>query len=791
MALRGARCRFGDGRRRRRGSDAVRLILSVLGVLCAVLLVRADPHPEIVIQRVLSPAPDGVRWLVDLVRVIGSFGIIAIALVLAVAVRGWAGLRDLVASAVGALAACGLLILGLGADGGRPYTASLNGYSRSFPVIPIAVVMAVVTAALPYLARTLQRLIVALVALAVVATVVAGQGLPVNVLGSMAIGWGVTAAVHLCFGSPLGLPSGDEVRALLGTIGIAPISVAPSPYQTWGAAHYTADMGDSEPLAISFYGRDAVDAQLLAKVWRFIFYRGTGALPALTRIQQVEHESSITQLAARAGARVPEVRVASTLGPKPRRGLITRAPLGRPLAELDSEEVSDAHLEDLFAQMLRLRTAAISHGAVSPYTIVVDPGTGLLTLTDFRRGTSAASTFTLDQDLAGAMATAALSVGPERTVASAVRAVPPEALTGALAHLRRAGLDPSITLGLKGRKDLLDQVRTQTAQAATIEVPELVEPRRMSWNQVLVAVGTLIGGWALILVLINVSHSFSTIEKAQWGWVIATAIFCGASFLANALSDVGSVPGSLVYGRALGLEVANSFAVLAGGNAVRRGRRGALSPTAGLRHDDGGDVGRHRERGQPDRQGRPVRHRHPSGLELLPLQQDRAPRQPFHSALADLGCRLRRRRGPRSCRCCPPMAHQGLYKLRHHLAIIRDDFKQLASRPSKAVELFGGRIAAQLLLTLALGSALHAFGASLSLAALIIAITMAGVLASASPAGGGMGVAEAGLILALTAGGIPKEIATAAVFVQRLFSAYLPPVLGWLTFMWMRRKEYL
>ena len=75
---------------------------------------------------------------------------------------------------------------------------------------------------------------------------------------------------------------------------------------------------------------------------------------------------------------------------------------------------------------------------------------------------------------------------------------------------------------------------------------------------------------------------------------------------------------------------------------------------------------------------------------------------------------------------------------------------------------------------LALGAALHAFGAHLSLAALLIAVTTAGVLASASPAGGGMAVAEAGLILALTAGGIFKGDATAAVFVQRLFSAYLP-----------------
>ena len=159
-------------------------------------------------------------------------------------------------------------------------------------------------------------------------------GLPVNVIGSMAIGWGVTAGLHLALGSPVRLPSGQEVRALLATIGIEPASVIPTAHQTWGAAHYTADMGEGEALAVSFYGRDATDAQLLTKMWRFVFYRHSGAPLALTRIQQVEHESSITQLAARSGARVPEVLVASTLGPSRDAVVITRAATGQPLAEL-------------------------------------------------------------------------------------------------------------------------------------------------------------------------------------------------------------------------------------------------------------------------------------------------------------------------------------------------------------------------------------------------------------------------------------------------------------------------
>src|SRR5262249_60033167 len=118
--------------------------------------------------------------------------------------------------------------------------------------------------------------------------------------------------------SGVGLPWGEGVRALLATVGIEPVSVVPAPHQTWGAAHYPADMGAGEALAISFYGRDATDAQLFTKLWRFIFYRHSGAPLAWTRIQQGEHEASVTQPAPRAGAPGPRVRIASTLRPRHR-----------------------------------------------------------------------------------------------------------------------------------------------------------------------------------------------------------------------------------------------------------------------------------------------------------------------------------------------------------------------------------------------------------------------------------------------------------------------------------------
>jgi undecaprenyl-diphosphatase len=782
---------IGDDQRRRRGSDAVRLILAALAVLCAVLVLRSNSHPEDVITHVLSPPPYGIRWLVTLFWIGGSFGTIAFLLATASLAKRWLVVRDLAASAAGTLVISGILVLALGASGGRPHSIEFYGYVLSFPVLHVALAISVATAGLPYLSRTVQRLIELIVFLAVLATVVAGHGLPANVLGSMAIGWGVTSAIHLGWGSPLGLPSGEELCASLATVGIDAVLARPTRYQTWGAAHYHVVTKSGESLVVSFYGRDAADAQFLGKLYRLIMYRNSGPAINLTRIQQVEHESSVTQLAARSGARVPEVISASEIGPSHDAALIARSVSGTPFDELGPDSVSDQVLNDLFAQLLDLRSARISHGAISPHTLLADVDKGTATIVDFRGGISNATEFLLDQDLAGAMASAALVAGPERVAQSVVRVVPQDLLPGAMSHLRRAGLDPAITLALKGKKQLLDELRSKTAEQAGLEVPELIEPRRLSWNQVLVAVGSLVGGWALILVLINASHSINTIKSAQWGWVVAAALLCAISYLGGGTSNKGSVPGSLPLGRVVGLELANSFTTLAGGNAA------VLATQVRFYQQQGFDTTTAVTSGALLSLSS-LLVKLLLFLIALPIAWSsfhfgHSLHQGNHAkllyglliAVIVVGLVLM------AIFAVPRWRQHVKEKLRPKFATVVEDFKALATQPIKIVQLFGGQIASQLLIILALGAALHAFGTQLSVAALVIAATMAGVLASASPAGGGMGVAEAGLILALTAAGISKNQATAAVFVQRTFTAYLPPIIGWFTLMWMRKRDYL
>jgi uncharacterized protein (TIRG00374 family) len=130
-------------------------------------------------------------------------------------------------------------------------------------------------------------------------------------------------------------------------------------------------------------------------------------------------------------------------------------------------------------------------------------------------------------------------------------------------------------------------------------------------------------------------------------------------------------------------------------------------------------------------------------------------------------------------------------RVRPHLVQIWADVKAIATNPRKIVYVLAGSVLGQLIVAMALGAALHSVGEKVSIPTLLVVITMASIIGGAVPVPGGAGVVEAGLIAGLTSAGVPEDQAVAAVFIQRLFTAYLPPIWGWVTLAWMRRREYV
>jgi uncharacterized protein (TIRG00374 family) len=781
---------IGDGQGRRRASDGLRVAGALAILACCWLVTGVNSHLERSVAAFLTPSPLGVRWAVTAVYIAGSVGVMAIIALAALLSRRSEFVRDVGASALVAWGICELLQLTLGMHGGRPSIRALHGFDVSFPLSLISATFATVQSAMPYVSRSWQRMARLLVVLLALATVVHRSGLPVSVAASLAVGWGVAAGLHLVFGSPIGLPSSDDVVRLLDDLGVSVTDLVPSQHQVWGAVRFHGSDATGR-LDVTVYGRDAVDAQFLSKFFRFFVYRDSGPTLTLTRSQQVEHEAYLTLMAGRSGIRCPEVLAAGSAGPTRDALLITRPPEGTRLTDFGDDVglLDNDTLESLFAQLLMLRAAGIAHGAISGDTIVVGAD-GSIGLTDFRSATQGGSTDRFDSDIAACLAAVALTCGAERAIRAAAAVLSVEDLSHSLPRLQRAAMDPVSSKSLQGHKALLDELRTRGAEVTGVEVPKLAETRRISGMNLVLVVGSLIGGYALIGVLLNVTRSFSTIRGADVGWVIGAFILAQLTYPALSFVTIGSTGTSLAYGRVLAVEVANSFVALAipmgplamrvrffqkqGSDATNAVSSGAVASSVswvvkGLLFVisiplAAGTLMIGREGGSGG-------HSHLVWLLAIIL---------LIAAVA-VGAGF----------MVPRLRRLARAKLAPTLNDIWNQLKLLLTQPRKLLQMFGGAVAAQLLIALCLGASLHAFGDHLSLPTIIVILTTASILGGVSPVPGGMGVVEAGMILGLTAAGLSQTDAVAVTFIQRLVTAYLPPIWGWITLVAIRRRDLI
>ncbi len=780
---------FDSGARRRRGSDGVRLLLALLGFFVLVIAAKVGSHFEVRLVDLLTPVPIGLRWVVTGLWFFGTFVTTALVAGLGLAGAARAMLRD-------GLVATALSILGVvvarwlvGASVPNEQSVIDVGVSATFPVMMLTAAVSAQLAVTPYLSRPLQRTIRTVVTVTALAAVLHGTALATATAASILLSVAAVAAMHLCVGSPLGLPSVERVRRLLSGTGAEVGSLQPIASKHWGSVEFTGELNGAA-VQVSVFGRDAAEAQWLSKIGRAFVFRDSGPSLAVSSLQQVEHEALVTLFAARTiGTRAPVVLAAGQIDGDS--VLLTTPPAGQLLSELgDSVTGNEVIARNLLQTIVDL-TETTTHGSLSPTTVVVDHdfSVGLI---GFSRGTLTPTKDRADRDAAAGLALVALLLGAARAGALAHEIYGTDRLTRALPFLERAVLPKDLASATRREKGFLASVRSAGAAAAGVEPPELYEPRRVSWANLIMALGTVIGGWALLAVFVKVASSFSTLKSASWGFVALTFLFAQLCTVAVAATTVGSVIKPLPFIRAQLLEMSNAFSSLAAGNVgvlgtrvrffQRQGYDATMAISSAVVSSTASWIAK--------------------GAALLIAL-------PF--ALGDFTFSLSQNTGSSTSKLIhmallvvagvgivaglalfvPKLRRLAASKLRPKLDEATSHLKVLATRPSKLVLIFGGAFLAQLLVAFALGSALHAFGANLPLADLIVALTLGSMLGGLSPVPGGLGVVEAGMILALTAAGVPDAIAVSAVFVQRLFTSYLPPVWGWFTLVAMRRRDLL
>lgn len=780
---------FDSGARRRRGSDGVRLVLALVGFVVVVIAAKVGSAFEIRLVGLLTPVPNGFRWFVTGLWVFGTFVTTAIVAGLGLMAAARAMLRDAILATAISIAAVLCVRWLLGGNVPNEQSVATVGVSATFPVMMLTAAVAAQLAVTPYLSRPLQRTIRAIVTITALAAVLHGSALATATAASILLSVAAVAVMHLIVGSPLGLPSLDRVERLLSGTGATVGSLTPVASKHWGSVEFAGEI-NGQRVQVSVRGRDAKEAMWLSKIGRSLFFRDSGPSLTLSSLQQVEHEALVTMFAARTlASRAPVVLAADQVDGDS--VLLTTPPSGQLFCELGEVLSGNELVASNLLQCIVDLTATTTHGSLSPSTVVIDTDftVGLI---GFSRGTLTPTQDRADRDLAAGLALVSLLLGPERAGVLAAEIYGEERLGRALPFLERAALPRDLAAATRREKGFLASVRSAGALAAGVEPPELYEPRRVSWANLIMALGTVIGGWALLAVFVQVASSFSTLKSASWGFVALAFVFAQLCTVAVAATTVGSVIKPLPFIRAQLLEMSNAFSSLAAGNVgvlgtrvrffQRQGYDATLAISSAVVSSTASWIAK-------------------GGALLIAL--------PF--ALGDFQFSLSKNTGSSTSKLIhtallivaaiglvaglalfvPKLRRLAASKLRPKLNEATSHLKVLSTRPSKLVLIFGGAFVAQLLVAFALGSALHAFGASLPLADLVVALTLGSMLGGLSPVPGGLGVVEAGMILALTAAGIPDASAVSAVFVQRLFTSYLPPVWGWFTLVAMRRRDLL
>src|SRR5262245_3074756 len=229
----------------------------------------------------------------------------------------------------------------------------------SFPATRLAEAGAVTLTVGAQLVRGLQRTGRWVLFLGLVGSLLVHPATPSGSLAAILVAIAATAAVRLLFGTSLGRPGTADVAAALRELGVDAVALQPAREQVSGVFQLDAEDGQGRPLVVKIYGRNAYDTQLLATIWRTLWYQDRGPALGLSRTQAVEREALAGLLATRAGVPTQEVvKAGATV-----RGdaLLVLRGAAQSLADVPAERLGRAQLGQFWNVLARLRDAGIAH----------------------------------------------------------------------------------------------------------------------------------------------------------------------------------------------------------------------------------------------------------------------------------------------------------------------------------------------------------------------------------------------------------------------------------------------
>ncbi|MFF2850809.1 lysylphosphatidylglycerol synthase domain-containing protein [Streptomyces sp. NPDC058001] len=313
------------------------------------------------------------------------------------------------------------------------------------------------------------------------AMLVTGYTTPFSIILTVLIGWTVAYGTLYAVGSPNVRPTGQTLLAGLRHVGFHPVSAAreealsDSTDNGDRGRRYFVTLEDGPPLDITVVDREQQAQGFFYRVWRRLTLRGITQRRSLQSLRQaLEQEALLAYAAIAAGANAPKLIATSELGPDAVM-LVYEHTGGRSLDSLPDEEITDGLMHDTWRQVQALQSRRIAHRRLAGDAILVDRS-GTVILTDLRGGEIAAGDLVLRMDIAQLLTTLGLRVGAERSVASAVAVLGPDAVADCLPLLQPIAL----TRTTRGTLRRLARERSQRERDAVLEASRQAKQDRLN-----------------------------------------------------------------------------------------------------------------------------------------------------------------------------------------------------------------------------------------------------------------------------------------------------------------------
>lgn len=692
------------------------------------------------------------------------------------------------------------------------------------------------------------------------AMLVSGYTTPFSIILTVLIGWSVAYGTLYAVGSPNVRPTGQNLLAGLRRVGFQPVSAMRAESPEGGDSTEVSDRGrryhvtleDGPPLDVTVVDREQQAQGFFYRVWRRLTLRGITTGRSLQSLRQaLEQEALLAYAAIAAGANAPRLIATSELGPDAVM-LVYEHLGGRSLDSLADEEITDELSRNAWQQVRALQSRRIAHRRLTGDALVVDrsgigssssgdgEGAGTVTLTDLRGGEIAAGDLVLRMDIAQLLTTLGLRVGAERSVASAVSVLGPDAVADCLPLLQpialsrstratlrklareradrereavlessrtakaargadsgsasaRSGVDKVVKKAEKKalddaldgarEEDLLSQIRQQVL---LIRPQAPVEPARLERIRPRTLVSFIAGAFGAYFLVTQIAHvEFDkTIGDAQWGWVGVALAFSALTYFAAAMSLLGFVPERVPFLRTVVAQVAGSFVKLVAPAAVggvalntRFLQRAGIRPGLAV-----ASVGASQLFGLASHILLLLSFGYLTGTEKTP---EMTPSRTVIAGLLTVAVLVL------VVTAVPFLRKFVATRVRALFAGVVPRMLDVLQRPQKLLTGIGGMLLLTGCFVMCLDASIRAFGGgeAISYASIAVVFLAGNALGSAAPTPGGIGAVEGALTLGLVAAGLDGQVAFSAVLLFRVVTFWLPVLPGWVSFNFLTRKE--